>query len=173
MRRSTFISVLILSLLCGSGIVLSAQNRNLFLELGGSGGLGSINFEKTLWDPASNKPVRDNCGGYPPIRHTFTWRAGFSVTPVDKNNGVVLIFPLMANVVYGFKAHKLEAGAGMAPSITTKGSWYIKTPLALGYRYEPDGKQLFYRVTYTPIVGWLVDYNWQHWAGISIGYKLK
>jgi hypothetical protein len=166
-RKSTFISVLILSLMCGSGFLLSAQNRNLFLELGGSGGLGSVNYEWMKLPGSGNDASAS------------AWsrgiRLGIGFTPVDKNNGVVLIVPVMGTMIYNKNKspHGIEISAGIAPSITTKGSWYVKSPLALGYRYAPDDKKLFYRITYTPIVGWLVDYNWQHWAGISIGYKLK
>lgn len=173
MRKSTFISVLILSLLCGSGIALSAQNRNLFLELGGSGGLGSLNYEK--WIPL--KPHK-HTGFYghecpdPILRYTL--RGGIGLTPVDKDNGWVIVLPLMANIVFGQESmeHRIEIGAGVAPSFTTKGNWFIKSPLFLGYRYQPNEKPFFIRAGYTPIIGWLVDYNWQHWAGISIGYKL-
>lgn len=165
-----YFTLLVSFCICAS---LHAQYKGMFLELGGSGGLGSINYEHTLWDPASHQPVRDNCGGYPPIRHTFTWRAGISATPIDKNNGVVLIFPVMANMIYGLGTHKVEAGTGVALSITTKGSWYIKSPVMIGYRFEPPTSKLFFRVNYTPIFGWLVDVNWQHWAGISLGYRFE
>lgn len=108
-----------------------------------------------------------------------TWsqgtRLGMGFTPVDKNNGIVLVIPVMGTLLYrkSNSPHVLEFSGGVAPSITTKGSWYIKSPLALGYRYDQPEKKFFYRIAYAPIIGWLVDYNWQHWAGISIGYKFK
>lgn len=154
-----------------------AQYKGMFFELGGSGGFASVNYEKTLWDPQSHRIIKADCSRLPPAKHTYTWRAGFSTIPVDKNNGWVLIFPAMANVVYSIGdingPHKLEAGAGIALSITTKGSWYIKSPAMIGYRFTRSDKKIFYRVNYTPIIGWLVDYNWQHWAGVSIGYRLE
>lgn len=151
-----------------------AQERSIFLEIGGSGGLGSINYEAPLWIPSDYGPkFRDMCGSPPHSSFLFTWRAGFSLSPIDKNNGVAIIFPAMVNWVYGCGKHKLEIGGGFAPTITTKGSFYIKSPLLAGYRFEPTDKRWFARISYTPIVGWLVDYQWQHWAGISIGYKLK
>lgn len=148
---------------------MSAQNRNLFLELGGSGGLGSVNYE-WLKPPKAGSDEESQVNPW-----SRGIRVGMGFTPVDKNNGIVIVVPVMGTMIYNKNKspHGIEISAGLAPSITTKGSWYVKSPLALGYRYEPDGKKLFYRVTYTPIVGWLVDYNWQHWAGISIGYKIK
>jgi hypothetical protein len=155
------------------GFKISAQKRSIFLEIGGSGGLGSINFEKPFWIPSDYGPrFRDICGSPPYSSYYLNWRAGISVTPIDKNNGVALIFPLLVNWIYGTGNHKLEVGGGLAPTITTKGSFYVKSPLVLGYRFQPADKKLFYRVTYTPIIGWLVDFQWQHWAGISIGYTL-
>jgi hypothetical protein len=172
-RYSTFISVLILSLLCGSGFVLSAQNINSFLELGGSGGLGSFNHE-FLKPLRSGEKANKNDNS-----KLNNWsrgvRFGIGFTPVDKNNGFVVVVPLMETVHYrkNDSPHVLEISGGVAPSISSKGAWYIKSPLALGYRYDQQDKKLFYRIAYTPIIGWLVDYNWQHWAGISIGYKFK
>ncbi len=149
------------------------DEKNIFLELGGSGGLGSINYERTLWDVQGQRKIRDNCGGKPIAKHVFTWRAGFGTSPIDKNNGWVLVFPAMVNVVYGLGNHKLEAGAGIALSVTTKGGFYMKSPAMIGYRFSPEDKRYFLRVNYTPIIGWWFDYQWQHWAGISLGYHLS
>ncbi len=150
-----------------------AQTRNIFFELGGSGGLASINYEKPLWIPSDYGVKRDNCGPLKSSRYFLAWRFGFSVMPIDKNNGVALIFPVMVNWIYGCGNHKLEIGAGLATTVTTRLSFYFKSPLVLGYRFEPMDKRCFMRVSYTPIVGWWFDYQWQHWGGISIGYKLQ
>lgn len=171
MRAFIFIPIVFACLLAQQ---VSAQSRTIFLELGGSGGLGSINYEKPLWIPSDYGPkLRDNCGSPPHSGYFLSWRFGFSLTPVDKNNGVALVFPVMMNWIYGCGNHKLEVGAGLASTITTKGSFYFKSPLVLGYRFEPKDKHLFMRIGYTPIVGWWFDRQWQHWAGISIGYKLQ
>lgn len=176
-RRTLFIC-LILSLFTVQGLAqqrnIRPKQRNIFLELAGSGGLGSINLEKPLWIPSDyGMARRDNCG---PLKHSsyfLGWRFGFSLSPIDRNNGVALIFPVMINWIYGCGNHKLEIGAGLAPTVTTRLSLYVKSPLLLGYRFEPSDKRWFARVSYTPIVGWLVDYQWQHWGGVSIGYHLQ
>lgn len=133
------------------------RQKNLYFELAGSGGFGSINFE---WNFLS--------------KGKFRWmlRTGLSGTYIDKNNGVGFVFPLMVHAVYG-KNHGLDVGIGQALTITTRGSLFLRTPLSIGYRLEPQGKRIFYRFSYTPIVSYLVDFQWEHWGGITIGYKLR
>lgn len=169
--KTTYRTVLVVIALLACTSLYS--QRTLFLEVGGSGGLGSINYEKMLSRPMRKVAPDASCGTPDPSRYIISLRAGLGFSPIDKNNGVVLVFPLMGNVIYGLGKHKLEGGLGFAPSVTTRGAFYIKSPLMLGYRYEPSGNNLFFRVNYTPIVGWWFDYQWQHWAGFSIGYKLK
>jgi hypothetical protein len=69
--------------------------------------------------------------------------------------------------------HKLEFGIGQGFTLTTKGSFFMLTTLAAGYRYQHPDKRFFYRVTYTPLVSYLVDFQMQQWAGLSIGYTFK
>lgn len=164
-------SILLVFVLWSTSVV--AQSRSIFLELGGSGGLGSINYEKVLLRPMREAPPDASCGTPDPARYIITLRAGLGFSPIDKNNGAVLVFPVMGNIIFGHRAHKLEGGIGLAPSVTTRGSFYIKSPLMVGYRFEPYSNNLFFRVSYTPIIGWWLDYQWQHWAGISIGYRLS
>ena len=167
LRIRLYTTIVVMLTLCG---FCRAQTRQVFLELGGSGGLGSINLEKPLFIAPRSAP-RDNCGPLNPVWYSFTWRLGLGASPIDRNNGWVVVFPAMVNMVYGVYSHRVEFGAGFAPSITTKGSFFVKSPLMLGYRFQPPGKKLFYRVSYTPIFAWLVDVQWQHWAGVSIGYN--
>lgn len=153
---------LIALFLGGSGILL-AQNstekrKSLFFELAGSGGFGSINYESTFF----KKPKLE-----------ATWRLGLSFTPIDKNNGVGIIFPIMANALLGENAHKLELGLGQGITITTKGSFFFLTTAAIGYRYQSTSKNWFYRATYTPLISYIIDRQLQHWGGLSIGYTFN
>ena len=132
------------------------RRKSLYLELGGSGGFGSFNFE---WNFKSTDNFR------------WMFRTGISATYIDKNNGLGFIFPVMVHSIYG-KNHGLDLGIGQALTITTRGGIFLRTPLSIGYRLEPKDKRMFYRFSYTPIVSYLVDFQWEHWAGISIGYKL-
>jgi hypothetical protein len=157
--RHVFLIALFLS---GSGILL-AQNstekrKSLFFELAGSGGLGSINYESTFL----KRPKLE-----------ATWRLGLSFAPIDKNNGVGIVFPIMANALLGENAHKLELGLGQGITITTKGNFFLLTTAAIGYRYQSLNKNWFYRATYTPLISYIIDRQLQHWGGLSIGYTFK
>lgn len=134
------------------------KRRSVFFEIAGSGGLGSFNYENLFRKKGHAE---------------FTWRAGLSIAPIDKNNGAGIVFPLMAHAIIGKTAHKLELGLGQGITITTKGSFFALTTASLGYRYQHEGKKWFYRVTYTPLISYLVDLQVQQWGGVSIGYTLK
>lgn len=137
--------------------LVQAQERSLFLELGGSGGLGSVNYEQTLhsWDKVS-----------------LSVRAGLSFTPVDKNNGIVIGIPLLANLILGTGHWQGEVGIGQGLSITTRGQPFVLGLLQGGVRYQGEGKRFYYRMNYTPLVSYLIDFQVQHWAGLSVGYWL-
>lgn len=151
---------LILLLMLPLSAISSTNGLPLYLtlEAAGSGGLGSFNLEGAFIQSGS---------------FTLYGRAGFSLAPIDANNGTVLVFPLMVQAAWGNGAHRLEAGIGQTLSVTTKGSYFILMPMALGYRFEPPGCPLFIRVSYTPIVSWLLDTQWQHWGGLTIGFRLR
>lgn len=134
------------------------KDNYLSLELAGSGGFGSLNFEHSFLK-------RD--------AFDLQYRIGFSLAPVDKNNGTAIVFPLMIHGIYGEKSHKLDLGVGLAYTVTTRLAMYLKSPLSVGYRFEPVDKNYYLRLAYTPIVGYLVDFQWQHWGGFTFGYKLK
>lgn len=136
-----------------------AQQANYFsLELAGSGGFGSLNYEHTVLD----RPTID-----------LNMRYGFSFTPIDKNNGINLIFPVMLHCLVGKNAHKLDLAAGQALSITTKGSIFLSAPLAIGYRFQPLDKKYYFRCSYTPLLSYLIDVQLQNWAGITYGYHFN
>lgn len=150
----------LLALLCilSQGQTELTKRRSLFFELGGSGGLGSFNYEKHFYKKNNTE---------------FTWRAGLSFAPIDKNNGTGIVFPLMLNSLMGKNAHKLELGLGQGITLTTKAQFFLLTTAAVGYRYQNESKPWFYRVTYTPLISYLVDFQVQHWGGLSIGYTFN
>ncbi len=151
------ITVTILS--CFLSILLVAQNPSFVsFELGGSGGIGSVNFEKSF---------------YKKEKVFLDYRFGFSIAPVDKNNGTVLVFPIMIHGVYGENQHKLDLGIGQSISVTTKGSAFVLMPLSIGYRLQPEDKNYYLRLSYTPLVSYLYGTQWQHWAGFTYGIKLN
>lgn len=132
--------------------------KYIFLELAGSGGLGSLNYEQQFkefesWD--------------------ITWRAGISLAPIDKNNGVGIVFPLMVNARIGEGASKLDVGIGQGMTITTNGAFFLLTTAAVGYRYQKPESNWFFKAAYTPLISYIVDLQVQHWGGLSIGYTLQ
>ncbi|MBX7049369.1 MAG: hypothetical protein K1X40_09340 [Chitinophagales bacterium] len=141
---------------------LSAQSEDhakyISLELAGSGGLGSINYEQDFKDFG---------------KWDLTWRAGFSLAPIDKNNGVGLVFPLMINARFGEGTSKLDMGLGQGVTITTKGAFFMLTTAAVGYRYQKETSPWYFKASYTPLISYLVDFQWQHWGGLSIGYTIN
>lgn len=158
MKKVTIIILLTTIALLTYGQKGSDKRKSVFIEIAGSGGLGSINYERLLF--TKNKTE-------------FTWRAGLSFAPIDKNNGAGIVFPFMINTLIGKNVHKLELGFGQGITITTKGSIFSLTTAAIGYRYQSQAKKWFYRVTYTPLISYLVDFQIQQWGGISVGYTLN
>lgn len=157
--KSAFSLMIILPFLAPSVFCQNDFKRqSLFFELAGSGGLGSLNYEQTF---NSGKLVN------------FGWRLGLSLAPIDKNNGSGLVFPIMVQALIGQNAHKFELGLGQGFTITTKGQFFLLTTPSIGYRLQPARKNWFYRASYTPLVSYLVDFQVQQWAGMSIGYTFK
>lgn len=155
MIRTTFV-ILLTCLL--SINVYGQKQKYLTVELAGSGGLGSFNYETSFYQKGNL---------------SLNYRIGLSVTPIDKNNGIVLIFPILLHGVYGKTKHKLDFGIGQTISITTKANAFILMPISFGYRLQPQEKNYYIRFAYTPIISYLLDFQWQHWAGITYGIKLN
>lgn len=156
-RQAVFLLLTLLSIEGNAQSTLLSKN-SFFLEIGGNGGIGSINYEH-LWLQKGNS--------------SFTWRVGFSMAPIDKNNGTGLVFPLMMNWMTGKGAHKFELGVGQGVTITTKGHFFMLTTTKMGYRFQPSDKNLFFGISYTPLLSYIVDFQIQQWAGIHIGYILN
>ncbi len=152
MKQLIFISYLFLS----STILFAQKKRALSFELGGSGGLASINYEQNYFEKKNLSLLA---------------RIGFSYGPIDANNGGVLIFPIMTHAIIGSSDHKLDMGIGQTFSITTKGNYFILMPTCVGYRYQPVTKNHYWRFAYTPIFSYLIDFQTQHWGGITYGYN--
>lgn len=140
---------------------VNAQNKQgpaVFFEVGGSGGLGSINVEKGIFQ-------KNNLD--------ITGRLGFSLAPIDKNNGMGFVFPMLAHGLIGNQQHKAEFGFGQGLTITTKGHFFLLTTPTLAYRFYSKKSGWFYRLSYTPLISYILDFQYQNWAGISIGYSFK
>ncbi len=126
-------------------------------EIGGNGGFGSFNYERQFYRP---KLAR------------YDFKVGFSLAPIDKNNGTGLVFPLGLQRRIGTK-HQLVLGLGQGLTLTTKLHFFIQGTAAVMYRYQPEQKHFFFQVGYTPLFSYVIDRQWQHWAGFGFGYRFQ
>lgn len=159
--RFSYISIVkkVLFILLFCPFLCSGQKqRNFYFEAAGSGGLGSFNYEREI---RSTEGIE------------YYLSIGASGAPIDANNGFLLISPIAIKGLIGKNEHRAELGLGQGISMTTKGSPWIMGLAMFGYRYIHPDKRVFYRVTYTPLISFIVDRQWQHWGGVSIGWKLK
>ncbi len=154
------IIVIILTLLLTTEIYCQdfINKKSVILEIAGSAGVGSINFENVF--------ARKG-------QANLLWRVGISGFPIDKNNGFVFVLPATIGALIGQGSNKLELGIGQGVSLTTKGRLFALATPIIGYRHQNINKRYFFRITYTPLVSYILDFQYQNWAGVSIGYNLN
>lgn len=128
-----------------------------FLELGGNGGIFSINYETNL------EKIQKS-------RIKFLYRTGLSFYPGDQNTGTTFVLPQSFNMLIG-ETHYLELGVGESFTFTTRAAFFMRAVLNVGYRFMSPEKRIFYRVTYTPFISHFWDVQMSQWAGASIGYQ--
>lgn len=144
--------------------VITALNQ-IYLELAGTGGYGSVNYERVILK-------RNNFG--------LTGRLGLSTYHFkdfeDKVNPD-LIIPFSIHGYYGRKS-KIEIGFGQTianivhaefPEFSIKRKTDFHTHFCIGYRYQRINGGFTFRCVYTPII----EFNryFRHWAGCSVGYS--
>jgi len=144
-----------------------------YLELGGTAGIWSVNYDLTALN-ISNFKIGARVGfGF--------LTEGYAGTTID------LHIPLTVNFMYAFKKnHHVELGIGTqiasyeirSVKSATDIGWMRKTEAlgnyTLGYRFQnPDGGFVF-RAFYSPLFyqdG--IYFRYEHWAGVSVGYAFK
>ena len=142
-----------------AGPTYPQQHPNgIYLELLGSGGIYSINYDR-LFTP--------NIGG----------RIGFSYFSFDADNlllsTTIYLFPVSFNYFIGNGNSKLELGAGMT-IITGNYDWLglkgsgsaVFANFNIGYRYQPVDGGFLFRIGFTP---WITPQGFKLWSGLSIG----
>ncbi len=151
-----------IAIMLAAALHVHSQNRTwVSLELGGNGGLYSVNLEKSL---LFDKPDH------------WQWRGGISIIP--SSGRIEWVVPAGISYLAGKTGHYMELGLGQGIAIAwdyTNG-WVHAFPRAtatLGYRWMPADSRWFFRLAYTPLVSYLVDFQYQHWGGITAGYRLK
>lgn len=138
--------------------------NQVFLEIGGVGGFGSINYERIL-------NIQE--------RYKINGTVGFSTYHfVDYNQKINpdLIFPFSLNFLFGNQKMKLETGIGM---VFTSINVYIEgdeglikennVHYALSLKARYDKKNMCYKFGLNSIFHVNIK-NWL-WGGFSMGYK--
>jgi hypothetical protein len=166
-----------------SADALKAQNKpespyDLYLELGGAAGIGSINLERHIWQRQSWE-LRGRLG-------LFILPHG-SLTKVSNS----YFYPFGFSLLYGGK-HQLEVAAGgllthnndgFLEGTSAKGKWNLFGHGFLGYRLTMGKGSWFLKAGYVPLyhpdmqsasaptIGHVTG-DWAHWASLGIGVNI-
>lgn len=151
-KRSFFVIIILLVFLF-VGTNQAAREDVLGVEILGSGGLGALTYE-SRW-------AQWGCS------------LGFSLAPIDRNNGVALVFPMHIRKFFLEGDHRFVLGTGQAITITTKGQYFLMGLLECGWMWKRKDSPWAVKLAYTPLVSYLVDFQWQHWAGFSCSYAFS
>jgi hypothetical protein len=135
---------------------LSAQKpweHYAFSEVGGTGGLYSLGWE-----------------GF--AKRTYALQVGLSAIPADGE--LIFTVPAVFKYVHGNKSHHPEIGLGLGTSLVNRNglNGFVRGIGLVGWRYQAIDSRWCYRAYYSPLVSFLVDFQWQHWGGIGISYRL-
>lgn len=134
--------------------------RTVYLEIGGNGGVYSVNYENRL-------------KGF--SRSRLNWRLGFTVWPDPETFRPIAAIPAGINWLYGTGKHRFEAGTGqllVLDYLRGNGATLIASFRA-GYRFEPPAKRYYLSAAYTPFYYYLREADYQHWWGFAFGLYLK
>ncbi len=144
---------------------LKISRNLLYLEVGGAGGYGSVNYERVLLDQN---------------RFMFTARLGLSsyhIKDFRNDFNPDILIPLALRGSYGAN-HKIELGIGQTVANIVHFDFTENKParktdfhafLSLGYRYQKSPGGIFFRFAYHQVF----EFNeyLTHWAGVSFGYS--
>lgn len=140
----------------------SAHRNRVYAEVLGAAGLGSLNYERVLWEGA---PLQLGA------------RIGVGVlhfTDITRRFNPDLVLPIGVVASYG---HRVKGEIGSGASITSivypdEASFMparrseLQAWLSFGIRYQRTDGGVLLRVAYTPIIEFG---DWRHWGGVSAG----
>ncbi len=167
MKNSFFVVLILMTLRTSvhaqTDSVRIAQ-QGIYLEIGGPGGYGSLNYERVLF----HKQYL-----------TVAARVGLSIYHVrDYTNqfNPDLIIPVSIGAYYG-RQHNIEMAIGQTianivhagPDFKPARKTDLHTHFSVGYRYQKNTAGFIFRCAYTPILEF--NKHLRHWAGVSIGYS--
>jgi hypothetical protein len=165
-RKCSFAIVLLalsMSIFAQKDTVLYAKN-NFHLEAFGTGGYGSINYERFVFlEDLPRIGLRIGLSTYRITDFTNEFNPDI-IVPI----GIIYLIGLV---------HYLEVGLGETISALVhadEDSWKPKryidfhTTASFGYRYQKSTKGIVLRGFYSPILE--SNQYFRHWGGLSIGY---
>jgi hypothetical protein len=150
----------ILYIVLFSSVHLSAQNLNtvsnsVYLELGGNGLLGTINYEREI---VSNFNIRLGLSAFPEAG------GGYHSGSIDWTFGPLIM------VNYIFRISKESSGGfALGTGILLIGAEKVYPSFLIGYRYSPIEGGITFQVAITPIIN--IDHQLGLWGGVAIGYR--
>jgi hypothetical protein len=166
MKNYFFLFILLIAQLAVAQVDSThTASNSIYLEAGGAGGYGSLNYENVCYRKKNILvALRIGVGIYHLNDYTTTFNPD-------------ILIPLAINSCFG-KNHKLELGVGQTLATIVRARETDFKPkrvlnfhsnFSIGYRYQKKTSGLFFRCAYTPII----EFNryFRHWAGISIGYS--
>lgn len=153
------------------GLIANSQSKKvqqakniIYVEMGGTGGLGSINYERIIVQKGLlNIGTRIGMIGYNYFDFTNKFNPDFN-------------FPFSINGFYG-QTHKIEFGVGQTitsinhintTDYTTQRLTNIHANLTIGYRFQKSEGGIVFGINYNPIFDHYKTFR--SWGGVSVGY---
>lgn len=132
---------------------------NWYVELGGSAGLYSLNFEQVLYRST-------RLGWVGRVGASYSFIGGNFLGKVDLTRGEV-VAPFTTSLLLGSRERKEKIEFGLGFNLLNKpsGNREIFPTAAIGFRVVETNKVCF-RILYTPFIR---GGSYVHWYGVSIG----
>ena len=169
MKKETGFIIFLLLLVSNLVVAQNSENEKikknlLFIDIGGPGGYGSVNFGYQI------KKIN---------KLKFSSRVGLATYRLfDFNNNFNpdIIIPLGINVYFGSKSNiDFELGQTISSIVYAEKNNYqprrrtrLNTNFFIGYRYQSK-KGFLYKVGYAPLIE--NQKIFRHWASLTIGYN--
>lgn len=164
--------LIILVIFCLSSLTRAQSSEKVelakhlvFVEVGGYGGYGSVNYEYLV------KKVNN---------FKFSARVGLSTYHLyDYTNSLNpdIIIPIGINGSFGSN-HNVDFGIGQTISSTvsvdklnykTKRNSTLNTNFSIGYRYQKEAGGILFKMAYSPIIE--ENKIFTHWALVAVGFS--
>ncbi|HEX6981459.1 MAG TPA: hypothetical protein VF181_01755 [Balneolaceae bacterium] len=174
MKKSLLVSLIIAFCLLNlqtnaqSSLTKETSRNHLFIELVGSGGFYSLNYERMV-----NPKLYVRLG----LSYLNTRNAEIQFPDGEvRRSTKAFTVPIFVGRLIGKNNHYFEVGAGVIPNLflvdeanpAIEDEFFLYGGLIVGYRYQPDTKGIIFRAGFTP---WFTFKEFIPLPGLSIGYR--